>query len=87
MAAHARCILGADISSNHDILGDNMLYFLKDDAADLQAQLRRCLSSEDLRDRLGSAGRSQVERQYLWSAVAERMERIYQDAKGGGRGG
>ncbi len=47
------------------------------DAAGLAAQILRLLQDSDLRERLGRAGRTYVERHHDWGQIAAHLEQIY----------
>jgi glycosyltransferase involved in cell wall biosynthesis len=51
---------------------------------ELAAAIARVASSPVLRDEAGERGRAEGRRQFTWSAVAERMERVYEYARAPG---
>ncbi len=59
--------------------GKTGLVVPRDDVPALQAALKRLALDAVLRERLGSAGRAHVEREYEWGRCVERMERCYAD--------
>jgi len=87
-AAYGRCILAADIPANREVLGEAAMYFTPDHVTELRQQICRSLANGGLRKRLGTEARSIVEARFSWPATADRMERIYRQArqqKGSGR--
>jgi glycosyltransferase involved in cell wall biosynthesis len=58
-------------------VADGVDVLLADTAHDFAAQILRLLRSPDLRSSLGRAGRSLVEREYAWSDIVGRLERVY----------
>jgi L-malate glycosyltransferase len=57
--------------------GQTGLVVPRDDVPALQAALKRLLLDATLRDQIGRAGRSHVERAYEWGECVERMEACY----------
>src|SRR6185436_12368997 len=73
--ALARAIIAPDQPNLREVLEDgvNALLFNPDDADALRAALRRLISDQALRARLGAAAyRSVVEQGYTWDANARR---------------
>jgi len=76
-AAHGRCVIMADIPANRELLGDAGIYFPPDDISGLSEQIRRCYTTESLRDDLGSRARQRVAAEFSTARSAERMEEVY----------
>ena len=58
--------------------GETGLIVPRDDAAALQAALKRLVLDADLRERLGRAGRAHVQAAYEWGHCVDLMERCYE---------
>ena len=61
------------------VAGETGLVVPRDDVPALQAALKRLVLDAALRERLGTAGRAHVEREYEWGHCVDRMERCYAD--------
>jgi glycosyltransferase involved in cell wall biosynthesis len=59
--------------------GETGLVVPRDDVPALQAALKRLALDAGLRERLGAAGRTHVEREYEWGHCVDLMERAYAD--------
>jgi glycosyltransferase involved in cell wall biosynthesis len=77
--AHAcqTAVIGSDSGAIPDVVGQAGVVVPERDPAALAAALQRLSSSAELRTRLGSLGRRQVEERYTWQQVARRMGGIY----------
>jgi len=64
---------GLRVTHGRDIL-------VADTADDFAARLVELFESEDLRRRLGAAGRSLVEREYCWERIGQQLEQAYLSA-------
>ncbi len=76
-AAWGRCIIAADIPANRDHMGKSILYFIRDDIPSLEAQIGRCLSSEETRSGAGLSALDRSAQLPQWSDVAELTEQVY----------
>lgn len=79
-ASYGRCIIASDIPANTDIMGENALYFRCDEVIQLCEQIRRCLSTGQLRTQVGEKARAYVESAYSWARSAELVEKAYERA-------
>ena len=76
-AAFRRCIIAANIPANLNTMGRSIVYFPVDNVAELAEAIRRYVRMEDLRRDLGRQARDHVASTFHWSAVADRMEEVY----------
>ena len=76
-AAYGKCILGADISANRELMDDCMAYFAKDNVTELIAQIGRCLTVEELRTSVSGKAKGRVETCYSVPSMAAQMECVY----------
>jgi len=79
-ASFGRCIVAANIEANHDVMGDSILYFSRDDADDLANRICQALGSQEERREAGRRAKALVESRYTWPAAAALMESIYRQA-------
>ncbi len=82
--AAGRVVVASDIEGNRELIGQDErgLLFPPGDAHALAHRLRR-LESVDLRDRLGRAGRTYIERcELTWGHCARRYEALFRTLKG-----
>jgi PEP-CTERM/exosortase A-associated glycosyltransferase len=77
--AMARPVLASDVGGLAELIehGATGLLFRAEDAGSLVAQAGALASSRDLRDSIGRAARSHVERERSWSRVVSRYLEIY----------
>ena len=69
-------VIGSTCGAIPEVIGDAGLIFPEGNAAALASALRRVLSDQDLRERLGLAGLARVE-QYSWEQVAEKTYELF----------
>jgi glycosyltransferase involved in cell wall biosynthesis len=75
--AYGLCVLTSDIPQNVELVQGAGYTFARGDVEDLQHMLELLLSREDLRAEASRNARARVERDYLWTNVAERVEQVY----------
>lgn len=78
--AMRKAVLASDVGGHRELLQHEKtgLLFRAGDIADFCTQGERLLSSADLRRQLGDAGREAVVRDYDWTVLAQRYQRIYE---------
>jgi glycosyltransferase involved in cell wall biosynthesis len=77
---HSRPVIVSDIPENLEVAGGIGVTFRAGDAGDLSRALSRMASAPAAElERMGREGRERVEREYLWDAVARKLERLYLD--------
>jgi glycosyltransferase involved in cell wall biosynthesis len=75
--ACATPVIGSDSGAIPDVVGEAGLIVSEQNPAALAQALRELLEQPERRVRMGQAGRRQVEENYTWEQVAERMRNIY----------
>ncbi|HSM55762.1 MAG TPA: glycosyltransferase [Candidatus Sulfomarinibacteraceae bacterium] len=70
-------VIGSDSGEIPNVVGDAGLIFPEGDARALAAQLCRLMQTEDLRDKLGRAGRERVLQHYTQAQVAAKTVEVY----------
>jgi len=76
-AAHRRCVVAANIPANRDVMASSILYFNKEDAADLSKAMRRALGDQALRRSMGQKAKAALQALPTWRNVAREMEAVY----------
>jgi len=76
-AAYGKCILGADMPANRELMDDGMVYVVKDNVTELIAQISRCLTVEELRVSVSGKAKRRVETCYSVPSMAAQMESVY----------
>lgn len=72
-------VVGADSGEIPNVIGPAGLIFAEEDAAALNACLRRLLAEEGLRETLGNAGRERVLQRYTQAQVAAATVAVYRE--------
>lgn len=85
---HARPVLVSDIPENLEVAGGIGMRFKAGDTEDLARAIERMtrMPAGEL-ERMGGDGRRRVEREYLWDAVTDSLERLYRRITASPRGG
>jgi len=86
MALGVPTIVFSDGGGTPEHIDDGETGFIVDDEPQLHQALRRLLDDPALRASVGVAGRAAVRERYTPAAAAQRYERLYDAAAGGGRG-
>lgn len=75
----ARACVASRVGGNPELIRNESdgLLFEAGNAADLAIQLRRLIADADLRERLGSAAREKIVREFSLDAATDRLEAIY----------
>ncbi|MGH9374916.1 MAG: glycosyltransferase family 4 protein [Terriglobia bacterium] len=81
--AYGRPVALFDLTEGRRAAGDAALYARPNDPADLAAQIARLLDSEDLRQKLGAAGRKRIEKELNWEGEKLQLLKAYQAALDG----
>ena len=76
------CVLASDIPENREVIGDAGFTFTTRNALDLRRMLTILLGDKDLRHKTGTRAQERVKEQFLWSRVAEDLERVYAEFVG-----
>lgn len=80
--ASGRAVIATDVGGNRALLGDDGaagLLVPSDDTASLAAAIVQVASSPGMPSRLGSAGRSRVEKLYSQEVMVDRYEALYRE--------
>ncbi len=72
------CALTSDIAENCEVVEGAGFTFKRNDVADLERMLRLLLSDSQVRKSAARRGQQRVRERYLWRAVAEDVDRVYQ---------
>lgn len=82
--AHGKPVIGARAGGIPGVIdeGENGLLVDWGDSRALADAIARLLADSDEAARMGSAGREKMAREYTWSAVYDRIERVYQGLRG-----
>jgi glycosyltransferase involved in cell wall biosynthesis len=78
MACHVP-VIGSTCGAIPEVIGDAGIIVPENDLAQLAAQLRILMSSEELQKNLAKAARERVEKHYTWERVAEQIYSVYQE--------
>jgi glycosyltransferase involved in cell wall biosynthesis len=78
MACHVP-VIGSTCGAIPEVIGDAGIIVPENDPAQLAAQLRILMSSEELQKNLAKAARERVEKHYTWERVAEQIYSVYQE--------
>jgi glycosyltransferase involved in cell wall biosynthesis len=84
--ATGKPVVVSDIPGVREVISDGKEGLVADpvNPEDLALKIRTLLADERKRAAMGKAGRETVERNYSIEGVAERMEKVYRSAVGGG---
>jgi glycosyltransferase involved in cell wall biosynthesis len=79
--ACGRPVIASDIPGVSSVVDDGVtgLLFKQGDTNDLLAKLETLLRDSDLRQQFGQAGKEKVSRSYSWSAIAQKLETLYEN--------
>ena len=72
------CVLTSDIPENREVVDGAGFTFKHGDVLDLERMLRLLLSDAQVREAAARRGQQRVRDRYLWRAVAEDVDRVYQ---------
>lgn len=80
--AFGRCVLATDIPGNRDLVrnGENGVLFEPMNAVELAHQIDFLLSNDDIRLRLGTEARRNVEQEYSPKVILNRIADVYREA-------
>ena len=65
-------VISVPLAGVREAVGDRVLY--ASDSAQLAESIERLFADRDLRQSLGTQGRSLVERDYAWESICERFD-------------
>ena len=71
------CVLTSDIPENCEVVDGAGFTFKRGDVADLERMLRLLISDRHAREHAAEAARQRVQERYLWSQIAQDIERTY----------
>ncbi len=79
--ATGKAVVVADIPGVREVIEDGKegLIFDVMDAEDLAKKIATLLNDPDMRKRMGTEGRKKVEKEFLISKVADKVEKVYED--------
>lgn len=74
-------VVANDVPEHREVLGDNGLYYARNDVGSLAALLAVLVASPERRARLGEGARACVRECYSWDRVADGYESIFQELR------
>jgi len=76
------CVLTSNVPENCELVKGAGFTFRHGDVTDLERMLRLLLSDKEIRQAAARCGQQRVREQYLWSAIATRIESVYLEMLG-----